>query len=167
MVGIALIFVPAVRAVADIKIGVVDSQRVINDSIVGKAARSNVEAELKKGQGRLAQLKTDFEKAQSDLQKQASVLSGSAVEEKKDALEKKRREFDRAAQDLREEVMRKNDSEISKVVNEISTIVKALAKDSGYTFIFERDKDSVVYASDAIDLTATIVKELDKKKVAL
>lgn len=152
---------------ADIKVAVVDTQGVLGSSIVGKAAKNNVESELKKGQAKLAQLKADFEKATTDLGKQAAVLSGSALEERKEALEKKRTDYERAAMDLRESVMRKNDVELGKAVKEIEAVVAEIAADNGYTFIFERDRQTVVYASQGIDITEEVIKALDKKKVAL
>jgi outer membrane protein len=159
---------PVTTAVAEgLKIAVVDTQEVLNQSIIGKAAKSNVETELKKGQARLAQLKNDFEKASADLSKQSAVLSGAALEERKEAIEKKRTEYERAALDLREGVMRRNDSELGKAVKEIEAVVAEFAKDEGFSFIFERDRQTVVFAAEGIDITGEVVKVLDRKKVAL
>lgn len=163
----AILAVVSAPCSAEIKIAVVDTQGVLSNSIVGKAAKNNVETELKKGQAKLAQLKADFEKATSDLGKQAAVLSGSALEERKEALEKKRTEYERAAMDLREGVMRKNDVELGKAVKEIESVVSEVAAEGEYTFIFERDRQTVVYASEGIDITDEVIKALDKKKVAL
>lgn len=150
-----------------LKIAVVDTQAVLNKSIIGKAAKNNVETELKKGQARLAQLKSDFEKASAELSKQSAVLSGAALEERKEALGKKRTEYERAAMDLRDGVMRKNDTELGKAVKEIEAVVSEFASEEGYTFVFERDRQTVVYASEGIDITESVVQALDKKKVAL
>ena len=150
-----------------LKIAVVDTQAVLNQSIIGKAAKSNVETELKKGQARLAQLKTDFEKASAELGKQAAVLSGAALEDRKEALSKKRTDYERAAMDLRDGVMRKNDTELGKAVKEIEAVVSEFASEEGYTFVFERDRQTVVYASEAIDITESVVQALDKRKIAL
>ncbi len=146
---------------------VVDTQRVINDSIIGKAARNNLEAQIKKGQGKVSQLKADFDKQRNDLEKQSSILSGQALEEKREALAKKQVDLQRTIQDLQDDLARKNDAEISKVIEQINAVVKDVAKSRGYTFVFERDKQLVVYSSDKIDITPEVVEALDKKKVAL
>jgi outer membrane protein len=150
-----------------LQVGIVDTQEVLNLSIVGKAAKSNVEGEMKKGQAKLAQLKGDFEKSSADLSKQAAILSGSALEERKEALAKKRVEYERAAVDLREGIMRKNDVELGKVVKEIQSVVAEVADEKGFTFVLERDKQTVVYANEELNITAEVVKALDKRKVAL
>jgi outer membrane protein len=154
-------------AQAETKVAVVDIQQVLNVSIAGKAAKSTVEAQMKKGQARLAQLQGDIEKQRADLQKQASVLSASALDERAESLQKRQRELERAANDLRDELARKNEMELSRVVKEIEAVVKDLAVKGGYSFVFERDRQSVVYSSQRIDITPEVVKALDKKKIAL
>jgi len=149
------------------EIGLVDTQWVLNQSIVGKAARSNLEGRVKKAQAALGQRKADFEKERSALEKQAKILSGAALESKKEALGKKQLELQRAYQDAQEELAKANEQEISKVVGEIQSVVKEVAKERNLRFVFEKDRQTVLYASDRIDISADVVKILDKKKVAL
>jgi outer membrane protein len=148
-------------------IALVDTQLILNQSIAGKAARSNLEGRIKKAQAALGQRKTEFEKERASLEKQAKILSGSALEAKKDALAKKQLDLQRAYQDTQEELAKANEQEISKVVKEIQATVKELAKERKLTFVFEKDRQTVLYASDRIDISADVVKILDKKKVAL
>ncbi len=148
-------------------IAIVDTQKVLNECVIGKAARANLEARVKSAQAKLTQLKTDFEKQRADLAKQSTVLSGSALEARKEALSKKQVELQRAAQDSQEQLAKVNEQEVSKVVSQIGEVVQELAKDRNFTFVFEKDKQTVLYASDRIDISADVVKILDKKKVAL
>lgn len=148
-------------------IGIVDTQLVLNQSIIGKAARSNLEGRVKKAQAGLGQRKAEFDKERTALEKQAKILSGSALESKKEALGKKQVELQRAYQDAQEELAKANEQEIAKVVGEIQAAVKEVAKERNLTFVFEKDRQTVLYASDRIDISADVVKILDKKKVAL
>ena len=148
-------------------IALVDTQLVLNDSIVGKAARNNLEGRIKKAQAKLSQMKDDFDKARVALEKQAAILSGSALETKKEALGKKQVELQRVYQDTQQELAKANEQELSKVVKEIRSVVDDLAKERKFTFVFEKDRQTVLYASDRIDISAEVVKILDKKKVAL
>jgi outer membrane protein len=153
-------------ALAD-SIGIVDTQWVLNQSIVGKAARNNLEGRVKKAQAGLGQRKADFDKERAALEKQAKILSGPALESKKEALSKKQVELQRAYQDAQEELAKANEQEIGKVVAEIQSAVKEVAKERNLTFVFEKDRQTVLYTSDRIDISADVVKILDKKKVAL
>ncbi len=149
------------------KIVIIDTQRVITESIIGKAAKNNLEVEIKKGQAKVAALKADFERQRSDLEKQSAILSGSALESRREELERKQVEFQRVFQDIQEKLTRSNDAEISKVVSQINELVKALAQEKEYQFVFERDRKSVLFSSERIDITDEVVKNLDKKRVAL
>jgi outer membrane protein len=148
-------------------IAVVDTQRVVNESIIGRAARNNLEVEIKKGQAKLAQMKGDFEKQKSDFDKQAAILSGSAREAKREALLKRQVELQRAYQDMQEQLGRDNEREMSQVVKQVSNVVQVLAKQRGFDFVFERDRQAVVFYSEKVDITAEVVQLLDKQKVAL
>jgi outer membrane protein len=148
-------------------VALVDTQLVLSQSIIGKAARSNLEARVKKAQAKLAQGKADFDKQRGELEKQAAILSGSALEGKKEALGKKQLELQRLYQDTQEELAKANEQELVKVVKEIQAVVDQLAKERKFTFVFEKDRQTVLYSSDRIDISPEVVKILDKKKVAL
>lgn len=149
------------------KIAIVDVQRIVNESIIGKAAKSNLEQQVNKAKLKVASMKSDFEKQKADLEKQSSILSGSALEQRREALAKKQVELQRAYQDTQQELARLNDKELGKVVEQVNEVVKELADERGYSFVFEKDKQSVVYAAARIDITKEIIETLDKKKLDL
>jgi len=148
-------------------IAIVDVQKVVNQSIIGKAARSNLEREMQKAKVKLSTLQADFEKQKSDLDKQSAVLSGAALEERRENLAKKQRDVQRMYQDMQEQLARLNDKEIKTVVDEVNKVVQELAKERSYEFVFEKDRQAVVYAAPKLDITEEVIAKLDKKKVDL
>jgi len=151
----------------DEKIAVIDTQKIISDSIIGKAAKHNLEAQIKKGQTKLAAMKADFDKQKEEFGKQAPVLSQSARVSRQEELQKKQMEFQKAYQEMQEGLAKTNEAELSKVVRQVNEVVDDLAKERGYSFVFEHDRQSVLYGSKRIDITEEVQKILDKKKVAL
>ena len=147
-------------------LAVVDMQRVLDESVAGKAARSNIEAEAKKSEAKLTQLKADFEKESADLQKRSALLSGQALEEKRGQLIKRQRDFERAVQDAREDLAHKNDAQMSKVVREVDGVVKEIASQNKYTFVLEKDRTVVLYADPRLEFTDEVIKLLDDKKIS-
>ncbi|RIL11738.1 MAG: hypothetical protein DCC75_01775 [Proteobacteria bacterium] len=146
---------------------VVDMQRVIDQSIIGKAARNNMEDELRKSRSKLEAAKQELERLKADYGKQASVLSQDALVEKREALLKRERDFERAIQDQREVMSRKNASEIGRVVEEVRKIIGELAEDGEHPLIIEKDPRVVVYVAEEFDLTDKIVKIVDEKKTKI
>lgn len=149
------------------RLAIVDVQRVVNDSIAGKAAKSNLEGQINKAKLKLAGLKSEFEKQKSELEKQSTILSGAALEQRKEALGKKQVDFQRAYQDMQQELAKANDKEIGKVIKQVNEVVNELADKRGYVFVFERDRQSVLFASGRLDITEEIISALDKRKVDL
>jgi outer membrane protein len=151
----------------DSEVAVVDVQRVINESIIGRAARKNVEILVSESKVRLASLKASLETQALELKKQGAVLSKSAMDEKASALEKQQLDLQRKYQDLQEEIARRNSEELSKVVCEVATTVEELAEAHRYVAVFENDRRVVVYHSPRLDITNQVIEILDKKKIAL
>jgi len=149
------------------EIAVVDTQKIITESIIGKAAKSNMEAQVKKGQAKLAAMKVDFDKQRGELEKQASILSSSALQSRREELEKKQVELQKEYQEIQGKLAKANEKEIEKVVSQINEVVDDLVEERGYKFVFERDRQTVLYVSEKIDITEEVRKTLDKKKVAL
>jgi outer membrane protein len=120
-------------------ITVVDVQRAIAESRMGKAAREKVESEVKKGEGELQAKQAEVKKLEADIEKQRSLLSGAALEQKEDELKKKSRDLGILLQDKREALERKKQAEVGRVVAEVDKTVKELAKEEGFVFVLERD----------------------------
>ena len=156
-----------VSAESGTKIGIIDVQKVIDKSVAGKAAKNNIESEVSKGRAKLAQLKSDFDKEKADLEKQSSLLSGSALADKRDSLGKKERSYGRMAQDIEEDIVKKNDAQMAKIVAEIDNVIKEMAKTGEYNFIFEKERQFIVYANADLDISDKVIEELDRRKIAM
>ncbi len=155
------------RAESSDEIYVVDMQRVIGESIIGKAARNTLESEAKKRQAALSAKASELEKAKAEIGKQSALLSPSALEEKRTSLEKGTRDLERLVQDNRDALSRKNNAEIEKIVAQVDEILKELGAKGKYKFILEKDRRVVVYADPKFDLTEQVIKTLDSKKIGL
>lgn len=143
----------------------VDIQKVISDSISGKAAKSDLDAEVKKREGQLGKLQNDLKVMKEELDKQSSVLSKEALQTKQQAFIQKDKEFQSAYQESRESLGKKNNEALSKIVKQIDEIVASLAKDKGYKIVIEKDPRFVIYSNEDFDLSETITKMLDAKKL--
>ncbi|TMA68340.1 MAG: OmpH family outer membrane protein, partial [Deltaproteobacteria bacterium] len=78
------VVVVAVPARAELKVGVVDMQRALNDCEAGKKARDQVKAKFEKAQDQLKRQREDLDRLREDYDKKAVVLK----EEERRNLEK-------------------------------------------------------------------------------
>jgi outer membrane protein len=143
----------------------IDMQKVISDSIVGKAAKNDMESELKKREGQLTKLQNDLKAMKEELDKQSSVLAKDALKTKQEAFVRKEREFQKSFQENREALAKKNNEAISGIVKQVDEIVKNMAKENDYKLVLEKDQRLVIYSSSEYDLTEEVIKKLDAKKL--
>lgn len=145
-----------------VKIGVIDIQKVLNESGEGKKAKSNLETLIRSKQNVIDEKGKTIEKLKSEIEKQSSVLSADARKNKEDELEKLIREYQRLVQDSQAEI-KKQESELTDVIlREIQEIVSKIGETEVYTLIIE--KGMIVFSSKDIDITDTILKKYNESK---
>lgn len=151
-----LVFIgPDVRA--DPIIYFVDMQKVVDNSIAGKALRSNLEAEAKKAEIKVELARQELDKLQQELAKQQGLLSVEALNEKQESLGNKKRELERLTVDLEGGLRRKSQVELVKIVKHAKDIISQLASEERYAMIIERGARAVVFADNRFDLSDKII----------
>jgi outer membrane protein len=141
---------------ADIKIGVVDLQRVIDASEEGKRAQAEVQ---KKGDELSQQVKAREEELQAmkaDYEKQSLALTPEAKREKLDVLEKKDVEYQRFVKDAQADFRKVEQRALKELYDQIKQVTIKYGKDNNYSLIVE--VQSVIYNSDIVDITEEIIK---------
>ena len=150
------------RAADPAKFGVIDLQKVLNESERGVKAKADLESLIKSKESVIEEKAKTVEKLNSELEKQASALSPEAKKKKQDELEKIQRESQRLLQDSQIEVKKKEGELTEAIIKDIREIVEKFGADEGYTFIIE--KGILLYSDKGIDLTDSVIKKLNESK---
>lgn len=148
-------------------VAIVDLQRVLTESIAGKAAKNNLDNEIKKRQGSFDKERAELQKLKEELDSKSSLLSAAALEEKRTAFARKERDLARKVQDVREELGKKNRDEISKIIAQARVVTEQIAEKEKYQFVLEKGSSGVLYSEGRLDITDEVVRALDSKKVGL
>ncbi len=162
---VVLGFANTAQTAEGIKVGSVDSQRVLNESKKANEIAKSVE-EFAKGKEKLLENdRKELEKIDEEYQKQISILSPEARKQKEEQIKKKFEDFQKKRAALSDEVRKKN-AEVSKTFGEkVENIVKNIGKKDGFTLIVE--KRGLMYSPDdfyLFDLTDKVIKEIDSQK---
>jgi outer membrane protein len=150
----------------DIKVGVVDLMKVLNESDAGKKAKTELEAAIKAKQTVIDEKGKEIEKMKGDIEKQSSVLSAEARKQKQDELEKMIREYQRTVSDSQNEVKKRESELTNGILREIRAIVEKMGKDDGYTMIIENAEGIILYSKKDLDLTDAVIKKYNEAKKA-
>ena len=168
---------PAPRAASG-KMGVVDMQRVSQESLLGKSyatqmdkLESEIRSELTKRQSQIAQIDTAIKTLQDDLQKQQAILSADAVEKKQQDIVKKNRERQALAEDSQADIQRMQQAAQQKAQEfqvefntKIQPILQAVGKEKGLDYIL--DRASIVLINTDLDVTRDIIVKADDMEKA-
>ncbi len=157
-------FVAAAEKQGKLKVGIVDLQKVLASSKAGHKAQEKFKAETKDAQAKLDKKKQAFDKLKEDFQKQQKTLSASARDSKQEKLIQMDKDLKRSVQDLQEGLQRKNNQLVAGLVTDVRGVIQTVGKEKGFTVIFERGSQSVLYADNTVDITNEVVQAFDKSK---
>lgn len=166
----------AVPAFAEAKLGVVDLQKVLTTTNAGKAARKKFEdlqktkqSSLEKKERDLAGQEKDLMSQRQQIEKEAQASGGNPSDELKAKVaqfqDKARRfeqqmmELDKRRREVMDELARKEAELLKPIEQTIKAKVDAIAKERGLDLVL--DKRFAIYASDATDLTAEVIRRCD------
>ncbi|MBE0426834.1 MAG: OmpH family outer membrane protein [Nitrospirae bacterium] len=160
----ALCLFPVISYAAEqTKIGLIDVQKILNESDAGKKAKTDLESIIRSKQSIIDEKGRTIEKLKSELEKQASVLSAEAKKTKEDELEKFIKEYQRLVQDSQAEVKKKEAELTDAILKEVHEIVNKMGEEEGYSIIFEHGM--VLYSDKEMDITDAVLKKYNESKV--
>jgi outer membrane protein len=146
---------------AELKVGFVDLAKLSENAPQIISAQGKIDAEFSSREKELVALQRKIAKMEEELSNNGAVMSDSERGGKERDILSKRRELKRSQDEFRDDLnIRKN--EILKQVNiEIGNVIEALAKEEKYDLIIAQ---GVMFASDRVDITDTILKKLSSGK---
>lgn len=150
---------------ADLKVAYIDAQKILDNSKAGKRTKVTIEEYVKSRQKIIDLEEEELKRMDSELVKQAAVLSPEARREKEEILKKKFAEYQKRAADLKSEVDNKKLEVIKEFNQGLEEAVKKVAEKEGYTIVLDKNPmgGPLVYAKESLDITVKVVTEYDKK----
>ncbi len=146
----------------NLKIAVVDTDKVFGDSIWGKNAVLEMEKEAEKWQKEGERIDKELAILEEKLAKQRSFLDDKEQEQKlEDEIENKRIEGQKLVQDGNARLKIKRDELLQPILEEVKEIIRKLAIEEGYDLVLEKQL-IVLYSSPEIDITSKVTVMLDK-----
>jgi len=143
--------------------GLVDVERVLQESVIGKAARNNVELEAKKTQAKLQVAKEELQRMVEDFRKQGTLLSSDALDQRRDQIAKKESELKSLAETSDMALKRFGARETRKVMDKMQVVLAGMAGKGAV--VLERDPSVVLYADASLELTDKVIAALDREAV--
>lgn len=146
---------------AEIKIGVVDFQRVLRESKGGKAAKAQIEQKGKSVESSLVSKGKALEAEKKKLESEAMVMNADARENKAREFKIKVMDFQALQKKSADDFKEYEVGVIRQVQKDVFGFVEAIGKRDNYTLILE--KSAALYNPSGVDITDQVIKMYDKK----
>lgn len=146
---------------ADTRIVVLDMQKALSNSEVGKKAQQEMEKKVKELQDKFKKDEDELVALQQEIEKKSSVWSEEKKQDKAIEFQKKRRDLRVKQDDANLELKKLQEQQLNPILKEMETIVEKVAKEKGYKIILP--KAAVVYTDESVEITDEVTKSLNEK----
>ena len=161
MAALAVVVLAAASAQAqELKIGYVNSDRVLRDAVPAKAAQAKLEAEFSKRDKELNDLANRLKNAADKLEKDAPTLAESERNRRQRELVDQDREIQRKRREFQEDLNQRKNEELATVVERANKVIKQIFEAEKYDLILQE----AVFAGPKVDITDKVIKALNAGK---
>lgn len=152
----------AAMAAAEIKVGIINAQDVLEKSEPGQAVMADFKAKADEVKKELERRKNEIEKLREEMEKQSLVLSQDAKQDKELEFKRKVRDYQDYVQVTQRNLQGENERLSKPVLEELGEVLKEYGKKHGYTVIMDAKTPGLVYFDETKDITKQVVLELNK-----
>mgnify|MGYP001588523419 CR=1 FL=1 len=153
---------PAGAALAQGKIGVVQIERIVRDSVPAVRAQKKLEAEFAKREQELSKTADQLKRVQDELEKDGVTMPEAQRRNKERDFNELNRDFQRRQREYREDVNQRRNEELAQVIDQANRIIRQIAEQEKYDVIFQE----AAYANPRIDITDKVIKAMEVKPPA-
>jgi outer membrane protein len=141
----------------ELKIGYVNSDRVLREAVPAKAAQAKLESEFSKREKDVADLAARLKAAGDKLDKDAPTLGEAERGRRQRDLVEQDREFQRKRREFQEDLSQRKNEELASVVERANKVIKQIFETEKYDLILQE----AVFAGPKVDITEKVIKALN------
>lgn len=144
----------------ELKIGYVNSERVLREANLAKAAQIKLEAEFGKREKDLRDLETKLRAAAEKLEKDAPTLSEAERNRRQRDVVEQDRDLQRKKREWQEDLTQRKNEELSTVVEKANKVIKQIFENEKYDLILQ----DAIHFSARVDITKKVIDALNAQK---
>lgn len=161
--GLALSALAVVPAHAEIRIGVVNYSKLMQESPQYKAVQDALRGEFAGKQRDLTAQQTALKTKQDKLEKDGATMTAEQRTKAEKELRDGNRDYSQKVSDFQEEATARQNEELSRLQSALIAEVQSFALSQKYDLVLA---DGVIYASPTFDITAAVLASLQARAAA-
>ncbi|MGD9733266.1 MAG: OmpH family outer membrane protein [Desulfamplus sp.] len=151
---------------ANIKIGVVDFQKILTTSIYGKRATDELNRKGKVIEDDMKSKETELLNLQKQFEKDAVVMAKDKKEAKQKELRTKFNDFRSLRAKYLDDFKNMQAEHFNKIRSEVLNITNEIGRKDGFTIILEKNEGGIMYSDGALDITDKVISEFNKRPIS-
>jgi len=152
-----------VSSLNGVRIGVVDPQKVLEETEAGKRAKDSLSNFMKNRQSLIELEEKELKRMEEDIVKQASILSATARREREEQFRRRAIEFQQKANELNREIQEKQKEVLEGFREKVEKIVARVAQQMGLLVVMEKGRGgATVYNDSTLDISPQVIEEFNR-----
>jgi len=160
---ILLCFLPLSSFGQQVKLGNINTNDLLSSMPEIVAAKAYLDSMSKKAQATLKSLEDEYRGKIDDYQKNSSSWSDAEKRSKETEIQQLQERATQYQTDAKDELDKKQDEKMTPIITKVKDAIKQVAKEGGYTYIFDTASGVVLYAVDTEDVTPQVKRKLNLK----
>jgi len=149
-----------------IKIGVVNSQNVLERSAEGKRIMAQLQDKDKNNQSEITKMDEEIRQKETKLNTQRLTLTQEALMNLNSDLERLRTQRKRFAEDTLRDMNELTARLFQRIQAELLPIIEQVGKEKNLDVIFDLARSGAIYFNPTIDLTDEVIRKYDASKAS-
>jgi outer membrane protein len=163
VVGLSCMMLFPLVGRAEVIIGVVNIQKIMNDIKEGKSVNDKLQKSFESKKAELKKEEDRIKKSQDEMMKQASLLSAEAKSQKQMKMQEEILKLQQKTMEYQKDIQ-KQEADLKKpILEKLKEVVDEISKAEGVDFTVEVSSSPVVYAKSKKELSDLVIKAYDKK----
>ena len=157
-----LCFASFAQAADVAKIGVVDFQKILQNSSAGKYAQAEINKKGKQMESELAKKGAGIEERKKQIEKESLVMSKEMREEKQREIRIQINDLKVMQQRYTKEFKEFENRLVQRIRQDVIEIVNEMGKSEGFLLIVEKKTGEVIYTPSSVDITDPFIQNYNK-----
>ncbi|HUF49243.1 MAG TPA: OmpH family outer membrane protein [Longimicrobiales bacterium] len=150
----------AAQAAPALKIGYIDTRRVIQEAPGADSAQITLQREMQGFEAQLKAMQDSLQAMVADYQSKQLVMSADAKTRAEQAIRQKEAQFQQRATQLREQAALRQQQLMEPIMQHVDSVIAEVRKAEGFGIVFDAASDVIVSADPSLDLTEKVLARL-------
>ncbi|MGA7614574.1 MAG: OmpH family outer membrane protein [Thermoanaerobaculia bacterium] len=158
--------VPMFAQTAPARLAVINVPKVLAESTAGKAAFEKLKTMQDEHAAKLKKMDDELKTLDAQINEKKMSLSADKLADLSKDFDAKKIAEQRYAQDAQRDLEQARDAALQEIEKQLRPVIDQIGKEMGFAAIFNKFESGIIYASDAIDITDTVIKRFDESTAA-